>query len=218
MKVCNSCKLNKEYSQFRTRKNIHNTKTVYFRNICKICEKVYDKLRKLKSKNKSKLNRKNYYLLNKIKENNNSKIYYNSNKLKINKARGIYHNRKMINDPSYRLRYLVSKSIYKALKKQNLSKNNSSIWKYLNYNKNDLKIHIENLFENWMNWNNWGRYNAQTWDDNDESTWTWNIDHIIPQSKLPYQNMEDINFKKCWALNNLRPYSAKRNIIDKNNR
>jgi hypothetical protein len=26
--------------------------------------------------------------------------------------------------------------------------------------------------------------------------------------------MEDENFKKCWSLENLRPYSAKQNIID----
>jgi hypothetical protein len=26
--------------------------------------------------------------------------------------------------------------------------------------------------------------------------------------------MEDDNFKKCWALNNLRPLSAKQNILD----
>jgi hypothetical protein len=26
--------------------------------------------------------------------------------------------------------------------------------------------------------------------------------------------MDDENFKKCWALENLRPYSAKQNIID----
>ena len=26
--------------------------------------------------------------------------------------------------------------------------------------------------------------------------------------------MEDDNFKKCWALENLRPLSAKQNIVD----
>ena len=69
-----------------------------------------------------------------------------------------------------------------------------------------------------MTWENHGVYNLNTWDDNDQSTWKWNIDHIIPQSKLPYTSMEDDNFKKCWALENLRPYSAKQNIIDGNKR
>jgi hypothetical protein len=39
-------------------------------------------------------------------------------------------------------------------------------------------------------------------------------DHIIPQSKLQYTSMKDENFKKCWSLENLRPLSAKQNVID----
>ena len=46
----------------------------------------------------------------------------------------------------------------------------------------------------------------------------WHIDHIIPQSLLPYSSMEDDNFKKCWALSNLRPLSAKQNLLDGANR
>ena len=65
-----------------------------------------------------------------------------------------------------------------------------------------------------MNWQNWGRYNRKTWDDNDKSTWTWNIDHIIPKSNFYYTSMGDENFKKCWALENLRPYPSKLNIIE----
>jgi len=30
--------------------------------------------------------------------------------------------------------------------------------------------------------------------------------------------MEDENFKKCWSLDNLRPLSAKINILDGNKR
>jgi hypothetical protein len=36
----------------------------------------------------------------------------------------------------------------------------------------------------------------------------------IPRSMLPYASMEDSNFKRCWALENLRPLSAKRNYLD----
>lgn len=65
-----------------------------------------------------------------------------------------------------------------------------------------------------MNWNNHGKYDSKTWDDNDSSTWTWQLDHIIPHSDLPYQSMTDENFLKCWALDNLRPLSSKQNLID----
>jgi hypothetical protein len=43
---------------------------------------------------------------------------------------------------------------------------------------------------------------------------TWNLDHIVPRSDLPYASMTEDNFKKCWALSNMRPYSAKQNMID----
>ena len=66
-----------------------------------------------------------------------------------------------------------------------------------------------------MNWNNHGNYNPETWNDQDQSTWTWQLDHIKPHSKFRYLSMEDEEFKKCWSLNNLRPYSAKQNNKDK---
>ena len=69
-----------------------------------------------------------------------------------------------------------------------------------------------------MNWDNWGCYNPKEWNENDSTTWVWQIDHIIPQSKLPFDSMEHPNFKKCWALENLKPISAKENIIIKNNK
>lgn len=46
------------------------------------------------------------------------------------------------------------------------------------------------------------------------STWTWQLDHIIPQNKFKYSSMQDIDFIRCWSLENLRPYSAKQNILD----
>ena len=93
---------------------------------------------------------------------------------------------------------------------------------------NKLKNHLEILFSHpdnlapdgqiWMNWDNHGKYVAKTWNDDDPSTWTWNLDHIIPISHLPFHSMEDDNFKKAWALSNLRPLSAKQNVKDGNRR
>jgi hypothetical protein len=65
-----------------------------------------------------------------------------------------------------------------------------------------------------MTWENYGSYSSKIWDDDNVSIWTWQIDHIIPQSCLPYASMEDDNFNKCWALENLRPLSAKQNYLD----
>ena len=53
------------------------------------------------------------------------------------------------------------------------------------------------------------------WDDNDSSTWKWQIDHIIPHFAFKYTTMNCEKFRKRWALENLRPYSAKQNMIDR---
>ncbi len=127
------------------------------------------------------------------------------------KARGYYKER-YANDPAFKCRSLISKDIRLALKKQGKSKSRRSCLGFLQYTVEELKAHIEKQFDIWMSWNNHGNYNPQTWNDDDSSTWRWQLDHIIPQSKLLYCSMEDENFKKCWALENLRPLSAKENI------
>ncbi|MGI0058729.1 MAG: hypothetical protein ACREBJ_03080 [Nitrosotalea sp.] len=72
----------------------------------------------------------------------------------------------------------------------------------------ELKEHLEKQFEPWMNWQNHGRAVIDKR--------TWQIDHIVSQSKLPYASMEDENFQKCWALNNLRPLESFENIKKSN--
>ena len=108
----------------------------------------------------------------------------------------------------------MSKTINKQIKSNGFSKSGKSTTKYLQYSFEELKKYLEKQFEPWMTWDNHGRYNSEIWDNNDQSTWTWQLDHIIPQSNLQYNSMEDNNFKKCWALENLRPYSAKQNWLD----
>ena len=62
--------------------------------------------------------------------------------------------------------------------------------------------------EEWMILENHGPY--------DKKRRTWQIDHIIPQSSLPFDSFEHPNFKKCWALENLRPLEAMKNIKKSN--
>jgi hypothetical protein len=115
---------------------------------------------------------------------------------------------------SFKMRHNISCRIRTELVRFKSKKGNASISRFLPYNIRELIRHLESLFEPWMNWNNWGIYNSKTWNDNDCSTWTWQIDHIIPQSTLPFDSMEHTNFKKCWSLENLRPLSAKLNHSD----
>ena len=154
--------------------------------------------------NTHKLEERQYKILNKDEISVKGKEYRLKNKQKISDRLKVRRRR-----PVNKLRNNVS-----SLIRFHIHKNCESISKYLPYTIQELRRHLESLFEPWMNWSNWGKYNLDKWNDNDQTTWTWQIDHIIPQSSLPYQSMIDDNFVKCWAIQNLRPYSAKQNILD----
>lgn len=59
-----------------------------------------------------------------------------------------------------------------------------------------LREHLENNFSPGMSWDNLGQ---------------WNIDHIIPKSVFHFNTVNDIDFKRCWALSNLQPLWEKEN-------
>lgn len=60
------------------------------------------------------------------------------------------------------------------------------------YSVDALMRHLERLFQPGMSWKNYGRGG-------------WHIDHIIPRSAFNYETPEDIDFRRCWALDNLQP-------------
>ena len=216
----------------------------YFSSNCKLCISLYGKSYYQDNKPEILKNTSTYRENNKLsilfkakvyRENNKDslankyRLYYKANKefLKvyisnyrlINKdslriKRRLYRN-KLYSNASFRLKKNISRIISFRLKS---SKCNESTSKYFEYSFSELKLHLESLFEPWMSWKNYGLYNSKTWDDNNSSTWSWQLDHITPQSDLPYTSMVDINFKKCWSLDNLRPYSAKQNVLDGANR
>ncbi len=181
----------------------------------------------------NKIKSRENFTLNSVKR-KRGKIYYRltslckecSNKISGERSRRHYKNnknyyrlkRKIIrakenDNPIFKLRSRVSTTICKALKKQNGSKNGRSIMDYLPYSIEELKKHIEKQFKEsgneWMTWENHGAYIFG-------GKKVWHIDHIIPQSLLPFDSMEHPNFLKCWSLENLRPLEASKNISKSN--
>lgn len=218
MKICSNCNCEKDESEFTKNKNTKDGLEYY----CKLClhqkKKQYrlqnrDRHLKYKQKYRSKNSKeitkksKNYYQNNKDKIRNYQHNYYSINKQKINKRNNTYNQERLRKDPSLRLRQNISNFVNKQLKQQNSSKDDSFL-SHLGYTIEDLKIHLESQFESWMTWDNWGRASTKYK--------TWNIDHIIPQSSLPFSSIKDENFKKCWALENLRPMEAISNIRKSN--
>jgi hypothetical protein len=184
-------------------------------------DKEYRKRNKLKyqeycEKNKEAIaeKRREYYITNKDSIIKRHKKWTANNYEKKLSSNCAYHLRRLKRDLSFKIRQSISKTIKKYLKINGFSKTKSSFLKNLPYSIDELKVHLEKQFEPWMSWDNWGSYRKDAWDDSDIKTWRWQIDHIIPQSDLPYSSMEEENFKKCWELANLRPLNAKQNLLD----
>lgn len=183
-KVCTKCHLEKIIDDFR--KSKYSNGNYFYRSICKNCE---SKIQVQRVKNNGLT----------VKQKEKIKIYkkiYNlKNKEKINKN---YRN-KIKNNIFFRLRKNVSRAINHMIRKTFLKKT-GSIMHFLPYSMNELKKYLESQFDANMSWNNYATY--------------WEIDHIIPQSCLPYTSMRDDNFLKCWSLNNLRPLEKTKNRIE----
>jgi hypothetical protein len=219
-KTCIECGEEKDLDQFELRKD-----TQKYRNNCIACNKASAKKRyhgryirtRPVGPTKSKLEyNKDYYAENNYYVKEQQKDYRAKNKIKIRLYNNELEKEKRKSDPSFRLRKDISRTILAALKENDGSKHNRSVMDYLIYSIDELKEHLEKQFEPWMTWNNHGVYLADCYVDDDPSTWTWHIDHIVPQSKLPYASMEEENFQKCWALPNLRPLKSIDNMKKSN--
>jgi len=66
------------------------------------------------------------------------------------------------------------------------------------YTLDDLITPLERQFQPGMSWDNYGKDG-------------WEIDHIVPRSAFNYTEPEHIDFKRCWALENLQPLWASEN-------
>jgi hypothetical protein len=62
------------------------------------------------------------------------------------------------------------------------------------YTIDDLKSHLESQFHDGMSWDNYGKKNKG-----------WHVDHIVAKCHFNYSTPHDYDFKRCWALSNLRP-------------
>jgi len=221
-KTCIKCGETKEITEYhkspRTAGGYNNT--------CKVCRAAIRKARRASNVEYERKRHREYYKRNKEKiqarkcawrEKNKDKIreknkkYREGNKDKLKKYFQEYYKRPEVrsrinkkdterrhNDPAYRIKKIVSTQIYTALKGNRKSR---STFDALPYTPEQLKEHLESQFEDWMNWDNYGE---------------WHVDHIHPQSLLPYDSMDHPNFQKCWALENLQPLEARENILKSN--
>ncbi len=89
----------------------------------------------------------------------------------------------------------MSSRINQSLIKGKMRKHWESL---VGYTIQELKEHLEKQFLTGMTWGNRD---------------LWHIDHKIPIAAFNFEKPEDIDFKKCWALKNLRPLWARDNSV-----
>lgn len=162
-----------------------------------------DKRYREKVNKDGKLNKiaKQWRLDNPIRNKENYQKWCDKNKEKIKEKKRINQQKLLISNPQYKLSQRFRTAIWQNIKDNGACKYNNT-FNLLPYTFEELKQHLENLFEEGMSWDNYG---------------LWHVDHAIPQSYFKYDDVNSDDFQICWSLENLKPMWGKVNM-GKNNK
>lgn len=169
-------------------------------------KKAYDKEYYEKNRERIVERTREYYQINRETVLESMKIYQQENQYSVAKRQKSYreNNREILNikkrlrrlsNPKNKLIHSIGVMMRQSLKLGKCGRHWESL---VGYTVDQLKQHLEKWFDQFMTWGNYGTY--------------WHIDHIIPIAAFNFETPEDVDFKRCWALKNLRPLEAKENI------
>ena len=198
MKICNKCKLKKEYTSF----NKKTSSLDGYDNVCKDCKKILNKEYYSKNIENKIQYATNYYKSNqmydKLKEyySNHHKQYYTNNKNKIIEYNNNYQYNLYHSSSEFKIKKALRTRFNHAIKGSKIK----SILKIVGCTLEKCKQHLESQFTPEMNWDNHGKY--------------WEIDHIIPCSSFDLTDVEQQ--KQCFHYTNLQPLTKKENRTKSN--
>jgi hypothetical protein len=194
-KKCKQCGETKKVEYFHKEKRVKDGLDA----ICILCARGNSRkyLKEYRQRGCVKLKKqayaKQYYEKNKVDIISYTRQWRKENPDKVKLFDRISHNRNM-NNPQYRVANAIRGSIWHCLVKK---KNNNRTESAIGYKIDELVKHLEKRFASGMNWKNYGNY--------------WEIDHIIPISAFNFETINDVDFKLCWSLGNLRPLVSDEN-------
>jgi hypothetical protein len=203
-KICTKCGLEKPVDYFPIKKG-----KIF--SWCYVCKKQADKdyRNSLEGKNKRTvwvcINKEKLKIYKSKHYEDNKEVYCKNNEQwklnNVEKRKSINRNyqRRRRTNISYRLQQNVSCLIRTSVISGKQGKKTKHILQSLGYSIDELKKHLENLFQEGMSWENYGRFG-------------WHIDHIMPICSFNINKLEDPSIKKLWGLQNLRPLWRKDNI------
>ena len=129
--------------------------------------------------------------------------YEKKNKEKIREYKRVRNNERYKEDVNFKLAKVMRSRLRAALKASRVYKNNSTMT-YVWCTKEELIVHLESQFTEWMTWENY---------------WEWHIDHIHPISKFDLTIEEEIhkamhytNLQPLWAIENIKKWSKIPNL------
>lgn len=103
-------------------------------------------------------------------------------------------------DPAKRLHKAMRWRLWSSLVGRNSGRRTFEI---LGYSLDELRAHLERQFTKGMSWDNYGE---------------WHVDHIVPLAEFGGLEIESPEFRRAWALTNLRPLWAQENLRKKDKR
>jgi len=166
------------------------------RSWCKFCEVQYTKEWRRRNPEKAKEASKRAYYRHREDRIRRVKKWCKQNpgKKAINKKRSERKARLTIEG---RIRDNLRGYLWRALKKNKGGKSSQEI---LGYTIKELIKHLRKTVPS-----------GHTWQDFIDGK--LQIDHIIPQSVFNFRGYNDIDFRRCWALDNLRLLPSRENAI-----
>lgn len=164
--------------------------------ICKLCcKREYESLSNEDKKARIEQIKK-YSMKNRDKITERTRIWRNNNKDKLNEKV-----RNRINStPQRRLARNLRSRLTTVIKHQNGTKSDIFV-NLTGCSPDELKIHIENQFEEGMDWSNYSKK-------------TWHVDHIRPIDS--FDLTDPVEQQKCFHYSNLQPMWAKENLEKSN--
>ena len=154
---------------------------IYAKDYCKKnAKKIADCKRKWRQSHKDEIAESN-------------RIYRIKNKVAIANSNRLYVKNRRMEDDSFRLTSSIRSRLYSAIR--NDHKVGSAVGD-LGCSIDDLKAHLESLFDENMTWENWGTY--------------WHVDHIFPLAAANKEDRAEFLAVNNWR--NLQPLEAKANI------
>jgi len=183
----------KEYEKTPERKAQHAKFSKGYRKKHKEELSSYHSKWREENKEKLKVKRAAYYQANKDKIKTKVKAYTQTiaGKTSAKKARD-----KIRSTKHGQLRHNISSAVRLKLLNHGGKKYRASIDKVLPFKIEDLVTRLESMFKPGMTWENYG---------------DWHVDHIKPDISFKYTSVNEPEFAKSWALDNLQPLWANEN-------